>query len=465
MLGWLCVALIILGNIVSIGVNHRYLINTDVLCGPKPAWLDLYGEHGVCVQKEKTNIALIRTLVLDFALVTGWRLWYDLAEKCVCIWDIVRNGMSLPKVENPMPTMDSEKKLVAVTCSSLLAWSMVHHVPWARWLALAGVMYTVTRDAEKIINARKGHSLTLLSKASCAQQPMIMNAILVMFLAVIVTISASPALSLISDADVARTNTRLKELVCPTTTVEEKRYFDRSSFLMTWETTQDVVVKPYVGVPTMIVRTHVRRYLWDHAFLSAWCNIALFCFFMSVLVLSNNKPDILAALGKLGAGIGTCVEFLWETVLCCGHLVTWLTALFGLGSIAASLVGYIAGETLVKIMIWGISGFVWCVHWICYMCAFLHWLDDPNKMSMVLVTGAACFAIFMLRYNTWLLLFWVYVYVTQDKNTLWCPRTFVEACTYWTRASVLYCCAVQLSFIVPFKQIVTAVYVVLTTGW
>jgi hypothetical protein len=361
--------------------------------------------------------------------------------------------------------MDLEKWLVCVTCLPLLAWSLLEHVPWARWLALAGVMYTWTRDAQKIIIAREGHSYTLLDKAACSQQPMIMNAILLMFLAVIVTNSASPGLTLISDADVARTNTRLKELVCPTTTVEEKRYFDRSSMSMTWETTQNVLVKPYVGVPAMIVRTHVRRYLWDRAILSAWCNLGCFCFFMSVLVLSNNKRDIFAAFGNLGAGIGTCVKYLWETGLCCGKVVQWLTALFGLGSIAATLVGYTAGENLVKIMIWGISGFVWCVHWICYMCAFLHWVDDPNKMSMVLVTGVACFAVMMVRYNTWLLLFWVYVCVTQDKNDIWCPRTFVEACTYWTRASVLCCCALQLSCIVPCKQILTAVYVVLTTGW
>ena len=104
-------ALIILGNLVFIGVNYRYLINTDAECGSGPGWFDLYGEHGVCVQKEKTNYALIRTLVLDFVLVTVWGLWYTVADKCVCkrVSDIVRNGMSQIKFEVSMPKMDTEK--------------------------------------------------------------------------------------------------------------------------------------------------------------------------------------------------------------------------------------------------------------------------------------------------------------------------------------------------------------------
>ena len=264
-------------------------------------------------------------------------------------------------------------------------------------------------------------------------------------------------------------NTNMTNFVCPNTTVEEKQYFDRSSVTMTWDVTQDLLVKPYVGVPTMIVRTHVRRYIWDHATLSAWYNLVLFCFFISVLLLSNNKTDMFAALGKLGAGIGTFVKWLSEVIHCCGQVIKTLIALLvtvGFGSLGLQyLVGYTIGENLVKIMVWGISGFLWCVHWICYICAFLHWLEDRNKLSIVMASGAACFAFIMLRYNTCLLLFWVYVLVTQDKKTGWCPRAFVEAFTYWTRRSVLFCCAMQLILIFPFKDTGKEVYVVLTTGW
>ena len=268
MLGWLCVALIILGNLVFIGVNYRYLINTDAECGSGPGWFDLYGEHGVCVQKEKTNYALIRTLVLDFVLVTVWGLWYTVADKCVCkrVSDIVRNGMSQIKFEVSMPKMDTEKTVVCVTCFPLFVWSMVQHVPCARWLALAGVTYTFMNDTKKVVLAIKKNSrrFTLHSKEECNKQPMIQNALMLIGLAVIVSNSASSSLSLISDADVAQKNIDVREFVCPNTTKGEVRqYFAASSVTRTVGHAQSMLVQPIVWEPLQILRTHVRWYIWE----------------------------------------------------------------------------------------------------------------------------------------------------------------------------------------------------------
>jgi hypothetical protein len=470
-LGWIIIILV--GNLMSIGVNHRFLVNTDALCGPGPGWLDFYGEHSVCVQKERATLALIRTIGLDCVLATVCGLWYACAEKCVCkrVWDRVRNGMPRADFEVSMPKMDTEKWLVCVTCFPLCVLSMMQHVPWARWLALAGVFWTLMNDAGRLVLKHKQIGrFTVHSKEECKKQPMLQNALMLMGLAVVVSNSPSAFLSVITDARVEQINSDLKEFVCPNITKGEARqYFAASSVTRTVGHAQSMLVQPIVGEPLQILRTHVRKYIWEHAWLSAWCNTVCFSFFLSVMVLSNNKTEMFDACGKVVKGAWECGEWMWDLIELIGkgikYIIASLTLVVGVSWFAHAS----AFTVLLDWFCYGLSIIAWFLHSILYWVAFLHWLDDHDKMSIVLATSAGWLVLFMLRYHNWLVLFWAWVLVAHDSKEAWSPVQYVQACTYWTRASVLFCCVVQLlsmlAEVVTLKDAPQYFFVKLTTGW
>jgi len=465
-------AFFILGNLMFFGVNYRYLINTGAGCGAKPVLFDWLEQFKSCELQVKVNLSLHRTLLVNcfMAVVWGLRFACPLTFPTKSVEEVCKKSMAQIQswMCHTISAIDAEKKVVCVTCLPLFVLSVYHHVPWARWLAFSGFMFSWTQDAKKDVLARSKRAFTLLTKAQCSKQPMVTNAVTLLVLAVIVSSATDSHLSFFTDAWVDQINRDIRFWVCPDTIIEEKGYFNRSGLTMTLDVTADLLVRPYIGVPAMIVRTHVRRYMWDNATLSAWYNLVLFCFFMTTLLLSDNRTDMFAALGKLAAGIGKFVEWLWEAIQCCGQVIKTLIAFLvtvGLGSLGFQLwVSYTIGENVMTFMVWGISGFLWCVHWMCYFCAFVHWIDNSDKLSILMATGAAWFAFIMLRHNAYLLVFWMCVLVTQDGKHGWCPRAFVEAFTYWTRLCVLFCCAMQLTD-TPFECIGKWVYEVLTTGW
>ena len=186
------------------------------------------------------------------------------------------------------------------------------------------------------------------------------------------------------------------------------------------------------------------------------------------MFLSKNKTEMFETFGKLVKGAWKCCEWMWELICCIAKSIKYIIAcLTFLGIGVTWWAGASFAMWLFDYGCYGISGIAWCLHWMFYIIAFLHWLDDPNKMSIVLATSAGWLVLFMLRYHNWLVLFWAWVLVAHDSKEEWSPITFVQACTYWTRASVLFCCVIQLVTMLPFtwKDSTNRVYVVVTTNW